>query len=171
MSGIVRPPGRLDRGAEAAGRLGSLLFVAIVAITAWEVVLRYVFGAPTTWVHEVSVTLAAAAFVIGGPAVHAGRAHIAITAFLERVSPRWQVRLRVLHSLLTLAFLVLLAYAAIDQAWVSVRDMETSGTALNLPTPVFLKSLFAVACVLLCAQTLGHLLADIEAWRGDGGAA
>jgi TRAP-type C4-dicarboxylate transport system permease small subunit len=165
----VTPKHRIDRAAEAAGRLASLLFVVIVAITAYEVLMRYVFSAPTSWVHEITVFLAAAAFVAGGPAAHAGRAHIAITVLPDRMSPRWRARVRVLQDVLTLAFLGLLTFAAARQAEVSVRDLETSGTALNLPTPVLLKALFVLACAVLFVQTVGHLRADLAALGAERG--
>lgn len=161
--------GPLDRVAEAAGRAGSLLFVVIVVITAYEVIMRYAFGAPTVWVHEITVLLAASAFVLGGPAAHAGRAHIAITVLLERFPERWRLSIRIFNSLLAIAFLALLTYAAADQAGTSIRDMETSGTALNLPSPVILKSLFALASLALVLQTVGHVLADIERLRRGAG--
>lgn len=155
----------MDRACAAAGRVGSLAFVAIVAITTWEVVMRYGFAAPTDWVHEISVLLAASAFVLGGPAAHAQRSHIAITAMVERLPARVHPWLQLFNSLMTLVFLALLGLAAVTQAAVALRDGETSGTALDLPTPVFLKGLLALACVALCLQTLGHAWQDLRRLR------
>jgi TRAP-type mannitol/chloroaromatic compound transport system permease small subunit len=160
-------PDPFGRAIQFIGRHTSVVFLVVVAITAYEVVMRYVFEAPTIWVHEITVLLAAAAFVIGGPLVHASRGHIAISYFFERMPARWQRFVRLFNTFATLVCLVILSYAAIDQAAVSLRDMETSGTALNLPSPPFLKTLFAVACVTLALQTLVHLVQDIAALRGD----
>lgn len=155
----------LDRLAVLAGEGAGWLFVVIVAITAWEVAMRRLLGAPTIWVHELSVALAAAAFVAGGPAVHAARRHISIGFFLERLSARWQRRLAVLNAALAIVFLALLCWAAGGQALVAVRDLETSGTALNWPVPMVLKALFALACALMLLQSVGHLLRDLERLR------
>lgn len=152
----------LDRLARLAGEGAGLLFVVIVAITAWEVVMRRLLGAPTIWVHELSTALAAVAFVAGGPAVHAARRHIVIGYFLERLPGEWQRLLGVVNGLLAIAFLALLTWAAAGQALVSIRDLETSGTALNWPVPVALKTLFALASALMLLQSLGHLLRDLE---------
>jgi TRAP-type C4-dicarboxylate transport system permease small subunit len=116
-------------------------------------------------VHEITEVLAAAAFVIGGPYVHAARRHIAITYFYERMPSSIHGVVTLLISLLTLGFLLFLSYAAIDQAMMSIRDMETSGTALNTHSPMFLKILFAVACVALTVQTIVHVLVDIIALK------
>lgn len=156
-------PDAPGRALQALGRLASLAFLVIVAITAFEVVMRYAFGAPTTWVHEITVALAACAFVIGGPHVHATRGHIAITYFVERMPPRLRRAVGLLTTLATLACLAALSYAALEQAVLSFRDAETSGTALNLPTPRVLKALFAIACVVMTVQSLLHLVRDLAA--------
>lgn len=162
-------PDALGRALQALGRLTSLAFLVIVVITAYEVVMRYAFGAPTTWVHEITVALAACAFVIGGPQVHAMRGHIAITYFVERMAPGTRRVMRILTSAATLVCLAILTYAAVEQAALSLRDAETSGTALNLPTPRILKALFAAACVVMTLQTLVHLARDLAARRSGGG--
>lgn len=162
-------PDALGRALQALGRLTSLAFLVIVTITAYEVVMRYAFGAPTTWVHEITVALAACAFVIGGPQVHALRGHIAITYFVERMTPGTQRAMRIVTSVATLVCLAILTYAAVEQAALSLRDTETSGTALNLPTPRILKVLFAVACAIMTLQTVVHLVRDLAARRSGGG--
>lgn len=155
--------GRLTGGIAGAA---SFLFVIIVAISALEVALRYGFQSPTIWVHELSVALAAAAFTIGGPIVHAQRRHIAITYLLDRLGSRARSRIAAVNSLLTLVFLGLLVWASGSQALQALDSMETSGTALNWPTPVVLKCLLAVCCAWMLLQTLAHLVSDLRtAWR------
>lgn len=153
------------RAVQALGDGASLAFVVIVAISAYEVVMRYVFQAPTIWVHEISVALAAMAFAIGGPYVHGTRQHIAITFFLDRLGDGTRRWLHVLHSALTLVFLAFLTQAAGNQALSSLADGETSGTALNWPIPAALKTVFALCCALLLIQTLVHLVLDIRSAR------
>jgi len=41
------------------GGAASWLYLVVVGITAYEVTMRYLFNAPTLWVHELSVALAA----------------------------------------------------------------------------------------------------------------
>ncbi len=145
-----------------SGRLASLVFVAIVAVTAYEVTMRYLFNAPTIWAHEVSVLLAAGAFLIGGPFVHQERGHIVISALYDRLSPSVKRRANVLVSLCALAFLCFLAYAAAQQAYQALDIGERSGTALDWPTPTILKCLFALAAAFMALQTLAHLRHDLK---------
>lgn len=152
----------IDRLSGTVGTVASWFFIAIVAISALEVGLRYGFQSPTIWVHELSVALAAAAFTIGGPIVHRQRRHIAITFVLERISSRARHRVAVVNSVLTLVFLALLCWAAGEQALQALDSLERSGTATNWPTPVVLKCLLAVCAVWMFLQTLVQLKADIR---------
>jgi TRAP-type C4-dicarboxylate transport system permease small subunit len=153
----------IDRvvGGVAAG--ASTCFVVIVAIAAMEVVLRYAFDSPTIWVHELSVALAACAFLLGGPVVHQRRGHIAITFFLDRMPPSARRLVACLNSFLTLVFLTLLSWAAGAQALQALDSMETSGTATNWPTPVVLKGLLAVCALWMLLQTLVQFWRDARA--------
>ncbi len=128
----------------------------------YEVVSRYFFNAPTIWSHELSVMLCAAAFLMGGPYVHQHRSHIVISVAAERFSPSWRSRANVLVSLLTLIFFVVLSIATFQQATDSMSYMEQSGTALNWPIPVFVKTLFAIVCAIMTLQSLLQLVADFK---------
>lgn len=154
-----------------AGEAASWLYLAVVLITAYEVTMRYLLNAPTLWVHELSVALAATCFVIGGPYVHQDRHHIAISFVYDRMSPaarRWS---RALGSLLALAFCGFLAFATFGQAGLALKVMEKTGTALNWPIPVYLKTLFAVCAVVMTLQSAAHFVQDVSALRGRAGSA
>ncbi len=155
----------LERFTGKVGQLTSYVFLVIVAITTFEVVMRYFFRSPTIWVHEFSVMLAAIAFVVGGPLVHQRRRHITISFFYERMGPRLRPWVDLFGSALIMVFLVLLSYTTIEQASASLATRETSGTALNLPIPVVLKMLFAACVVLMLAQSILHLVTDVRKLR------
>jgi TRAP-type mannitol/chloroaromatic compound transport system permease small subunit len=154
--------------AQLVGRLGnaaSYLFLIIVVISAFEVLMRYAVGQPTVWVHELSIALAATCFVIGGPYVHRTRRHITISYLYEKMSPRVQRWASLLCSLLTLAFLAFLTYAATTQGWQALRQGEMTGTALNWPIPAYLKTLFAVCAAVMTVQTVVHVIEDASRIR------
>ena len=45
----------VDRISLGLGKALSLLFLVAVALTVYEVVMRYAFNAPTIWVHDVVI--------------------------------------------------------------------------------------------------------------------
>ena len=160
---------RIARLMRTVGDAASWLYLVVVGIIAYEVTMRYLFNAPTLWVHELSVALAATCFVIGGPLVHQDRHHITISFVYDRMSPVVRIWARVLGSFLTLVFCGFLAFATIIQAGLALKVMEKTGTALNWPIPVYLKTLFAVCAVVMTLQSLLHLARDIAALRGRAG--
>jgi TRAP-type C4-dicarboxylate transport system permease small subunit len=160
---------RLAALVRRAGEAASWLYLVTVVITAWEVTMRYLLDAPTLWVHELSVALAATCFVIGGPYVHQDRHHITISVVYDRMSPAARRRTRALGSLLTLVFCGFLVLATFMQAGLALKVMETTGTALNWPIPVYLKTLFAVCAVVMTVQSLFHLVRDVSALRARSG--
>jgi TRAP-type C4-dicarboxylate transport system permease small subunit len=152
-----------------AGEAASWLYLVVVVITAYEVTMRYLLNAPTLWVHELSVALAATCFVVGGPYVHQDRHHITISVVYDRMSPAARRLARALGSLLTLVFCGFLTFATFVQAGLALKVMEKTGTALNWPIPAYLKTLFAVCAVVMTLQSLLHLVRDISALRARAG--
>jgi TRAP-type C4-dicarboxylate transport system permease small subunit len=147
------------------GAVACVFFFVVVAMIAYEVIARYVFDAPTIWSHELSVLLCATAFLFGGPYVHQQRSHIVISVAADHLSPRWKRRAQVLLSLLALIFFLVLSIATFWQARDAITFMETSGTALNWPLPVILKSTFAFVAAFLALQSLLQLVADIRSLK------
>jgi TRAP-type C4-dicarboxylate transport system permease small subunit len=153
---------KLQPVVRAIGAVACSLFLIVVAMIAYEVIVRYLFNAPTIWSHELSVMLCAVAFLLGGPYVHQHRNHIVISIAAERFSPRWRSRANVFVSLLTVLFFVVLTIATYQQAADSIAFMEQSGTALNWPIPVIVKTVFAVVAAFMALQSLLQLIGDFK---------
>jgi hypothetical protein len=58
----------LDRVISRGGALAAWLVFLAMAISVFEVIMRYAFDSPTSWVHESVVFLVAVSFALGGPA-------------------------------------------------------------------------------------------------------
>jgi TRAP-type C4-dicarboxylate transport system permease small subunit len=152
-----RPPPLVDRISSAVGNGLSWLFLVAVALTVYEVVLRYAFNAPTIWVHDMVIVLTAVCFVFGGPLASQRRSHIQVASFADRARPGVRKALGVLCQVLTAVYLALLLYAAVKQAIPSLEVMETSGRAWDVPMPAFLKTVLVVGVALMLVQELSHL--------------
>ena len=146
-----------NRLARVLGDQVSLVFLAAVAFTFYEVVMRYVFNAPTVWVHEMTIGLSATAFVIGGAYTMQRRDHIRISLAYQLLPVRGRRLMDVVNGLITLAYLIALGYGAWLQARRSIAVGERTGTAANLPVPVFVKTVLALGVLLMVLQTLAHL--------------
>jgi TRAP-type C4-dicarboxylate transport system permease small subunit len=156
----------LDRFAIRLGDLLSWLFAISVVITAYEVVMRYVFNSPTIWVHDLTVAASAICFIFGGAYATARREHIRITTLHDRLPDGVRIWVDIVADLAITLFLAALAWAAAGQAWRSILLVETSGHAWDVPIPPFVKAGLALGAALMMLQTVLHLIRRLRSGRG-----
>jgi TRAP-type C4-dicarboxylate transport system permease small subunit len=156
----------LDRFAVALGNLLAWLFGFSVLITAYEVVMRYVFNSPTIWVHDLTVAASAICFIFGGAYATARREHIRITTLHDRLPDGVRIWVDIVADLAITLFLAALAWAAAGQAWRSILLVETSGHAWDVPIPPFVKAGLALGAALMMLQTVLHLIRRLRSGRG-----
>lgn len=144
----------MNRLAIRLGEAISPVFLLAIAISAYEVVMRYLFNAPTIWVHESTVLLSAIAFCLSGLYSLARRDEICVTVFSDHF-PAWMQAVR---SLLTLvlggAFLGAVAYGGWKGGWEALWGWHSTRTAFDSPTPAILKPLIVVSAALMLLQLL-----------------
>lgn len=149
-----------------SGNLVAWLFLVAVVITAYEVTMRYVFGAPSSWSNPTVTTLCAIGFAIGGAYTMMQGDHIRISVFAERRSTRAQ-RFLLLAGLAVGAFyLAGLGYGLWIQAEESVwrfgpdgwRPELTPGPP-NWALPALGKSVLLLATLLFLAVVLERFFA------------
>ena len=155
----------IDRMSLGLGEKLSYVFLISVIITCYEVVMRYVFNAPTTWVHDGATALSATGFLMAGCYCLQARRHIAITVIYDTVPQKVRNVLELINALLIVVFLGLLTWAAMKvampavawQAWdcrVQFCGLETSAHAWDVPIPAYLKSVLFLASVAMLLQSL-----------------
>lgn len=152
------------------GRPFGIVFLFITAFTFYEVVMRYVFNAPTQWVHETTTALSAVCFAFGGVYCLATDRHIRVVLIYDALGPRGRRVMDVLISIIGMAATGLMAWASSGLAWKAFFRptgefrFETTGTAWNPPTPVIVKTFLFLSLCIMCAQfalqTLRHLRRD-----------
>ena len=163
----VPEAGMFGRAVNAIGILFAIGILLSAGLLFYEVVMRYVFDAPTRWVHETVVFLSAIAFVFGGLYVAAIDKHIRVVLFYDNLTSGMKRAFDVAISLACLVASVFFAWAAwlsVERAaWTPQGDfrLETSGSAWNPPYPGILKVFLFVILVLLAIQfaifTINHL--------------
>jgi TRAP-type C4-dicarboxylate transport system permease small subunit len=129
-------------------------FAIVVLITTYEVVMRYVFSSPTTWVHELSIALCAVAFAFGGPYAAQRDAHLRISAVYDRAGPRLRTACTLLTVLSGAIYLGGLVYAftvrAIETGW-KFEDghwaPERTGRTWDVPIPPFMNGAIGLCCL------------------------
>lgn len=154
----VPVPGRdpISRLSHFLGEFLAPLFLVAVAISVYEVVARYLFNAPTVWVHETTILLSAICFVVSGLYSLERREHIRITVLVDRFPPRLRRAIDWLGTALALTFLLAVAWGGWKLGWSALVGWETTQSALNSPTPAILKPLIVLCAGLMALQLLVH---------------
>lgn len=163
----------LDRLVVFIGDKLALLFLLSVLVSLIEVVLRYVFNAPTIWAHETTILLCAVCFIYGGAYCLAQDSHIRITIVYDLLNEKIRRVLDIASLVLCTVYIAALSYAGWFVAHSSLFSPsgnwqpETSGSAWDPAIPAVVRCfLFAVLVVMfvqLCAQLVKHLLGEKRA--------
>jgi C4-dicarboxylate transporter DctQ subunit len=165
---VVVPQDALSRLLVPLGRPVGIAFLLVTVFTFFEVVMRYAFNAPTTWVHETTIALTAICFAFGGAYCLASDRHIRVVLIYDAVGPRARRWLDVAISLVGGLSCALMAWAAWGLAWKAFFTpqgafrLETSGSAWNPPTPAIVKATLFVTLCLMCVQFLLQALRHLR---------
>lgn len=160
----------LARVSNGIARVLSVLFLLAVLISAYEVIMRYAFGRPSSWAQETVTTLCAIGFAIGGAYAMARGEHIAITVVAERFGPVLK-RLSAIGGLLVgLIYLAGLAWGFWIQVQESVLRFDASGMwqpeltpgPPHWPLPSLVKSVLLAATLLFLLVVLERLVVSMR---------
>ncbi|MBM3855351.1 MAG: TRAP transporter small permease subunit [Verrucomicrobia bacterium] len=165
MDGFV---GAIERITRSVGILASLSIVPLVLATCYEVLSRYVFGAPTFWAYEIGYMLTGSHFLLGMAFTLAAGAHIRIDIFSGHFSARTRAWIDLGAYAVMLPLLLWLAYALFQHLATGYLRSERSGqSAMNFPVWPF-RIVFFTAFTLLALQVLAEVVKTVRALRGQG---
>ncbi|SFH63732.1 TRAP transporter small permease subunit [Modicisalibacter xianhensis] len=163
MSFLSRLAAGMDRISAFIGYACAVLFFACIVLSAFEVVMRYVFNAPTQWTFETVMAICATGWVLTSGYVTQRKRHIAIT-MVELLVPAHVWKKMELVSLFVAIFAVgALIWAAWEPAMMAFHSLERSGSSFNPPLPAYLKPILVVGAGLYLLQ----LLANVVHWFED----
>ncbi|MGW8194574.1 MAG: TRAP transporter small permease subunit [Desulforhopalus sp.] len=147
--------------------IGWLYFLA-VAISIYEVILRYGFNRPTSWAHETTLMLVGIGMLWGGSYCMAEDRHIRVTVIRDAMPQKVRHIVDVIVSVLNLAFCAGLAWAGYVMAEKALFDptgafrLQRSGSAFNSPSPAVVKTILFIVVILMTIQALQQLWRRIK---------
>jgi C4-dicarboxylate transporter, DctQ subunit len=156
----------IDRALQRLGDAAAMCFAAALVISTLEVLMRYAFNAPTSWVHVSSTALCVAAFAISGAYAMARGEHMRVTVLFDRASPAWQRAGRWLALLCGAVYLLGLSWGLGREAFDALWRFDSSGWTPELtpgppnwPLPALAKT------ALLAGALLFALAVARDAWK------
>lgn len=169
----VTAPERLLRGIDLLDawicRASSVLVLLLVGTLTYEVVMRYLFGAPTQWSYDMSYMLTSLALVLAMGHVLQLDEHVRVDLLLQKLPPRAAAALEAtLYVLLFFPFIwVLFAVlpAHVANSW-RMGERYTAGTWLP---PIYpFKTWITVGMALLALQGAAQFLRALRRALGAG---
>jgi C4-dicarboxylate transporter DctM subunit len=122
-----------DQVISGAGLLGGGLILVTALFTTYEVVMRYFFQSPTTWVMEISIYVILASTFLSLAYVLREKAHVKVDFVTNHLSGKTAVVLEIFTSLLAILYCLILFYEGGKMALTSYSRGEVSPTVLNVP--------------------------------------
>jgi C4-dicarboxylate transporter DctQ subunit len=119
----------LDRAVET---LLGLIAVALIATAFGQVVARYAFSRPFTWVLELDVLLLVWAAMLSGYVGVRRNAHMAVDMLVARAAPASRRRIALASHALCMAFVALCGWKSFDVID-AMQGMRFTSIALELP--------------------------------------
>lgn len=156
--GPLPEAGALGRWVVAAAPIFAVGIAISMAALLVEIVMRYVFESPTLWAHETTTFLTSVAFVFGGLYCVSTDKHIRVVIVYDYLRPRAKRVMDVLISVVNLASVVFMAWAAWQMVARSAFapdgsvKIETSGSAWDPMFPGVLKIFLLVVLVVMAIQ-------------------
>ncbi|MEE2774024.1 MAG: TRAP transporter small permease [Pseudomonadota bacterium] len=156
----IAPENIFDKFALFIGRVTMLLVVSLVTAMFAEVVLRYVFEAPTLWANELCLWMSGFVFLLSGLYAMQQRNHIRIYLLYDILPRNIQRLCDTVSVLLILFFAFSMVYGGFGEAQAKFLRWETFGTAWDPPLPATIKPTILIAIILVAVQSLVNLIAD-----------
>ena len=138
------------------------LVVVMILSTTWEVFVRYVFGKPTVWAHQLVMITGGLMVVLGWGYVHFLRGHVAIDLLYDRLSPRGRAIMDVACAcLFFFPMTIILIY--ISHNWLQMSIVQGEVWDVSFWRPLMWPSRLAVlvGVLLIMLQGFAHLLRDV----------
>ena len=155
MRAFVESMGRIS---VFLGKSCGMFYLAAIALSVYEVFMRYALGAPTSWTSETIMMLVATAWLLCVGAVTQQRRHITVTTMELLVGERAWNRMKkiaIALSMLGVAGLIIMLWGPMVKV---LQAPQTSGSAFDPPSPTYIKTMFVVAAILYFLQLLANFL-------------
>lgn len=148
------------------GRAFGWCILILTLSVSYEVVVRYVFNAPTVWAFDMMVQMYGALFLMAGPYALAQDAHVRGDVLYRLFPVQWQARIDfVLYILFFFPGMLALFWFGYEIAADSWRYQEVSWNSPARIQIYFFKSLIPVAGLLLIVQGFAEMLRCWNAMR------
>jgi TRAP-type mannitol/chloroaromatic compound transport system permease small subunit len=149
---------RIESLIDAVGRATLCIALAMIALVATNVLLRYAFSFGSVWAQELEWHLLAAVILFGMSYALQRGDNVRVDVFYADFKPRTKFIVNVVSGLLTLAIALIFIKLSLGYVMQSYSIGETSADPGGIPMRWAVKSLIPIGFGLLALQQVGALL-------------
>jgi len=155
----------IERAIDKEGEVSALLILPLVIVVIYEVIMRYVFNAPTIWGFELTTFLYGVHYMLGLGYTELYGGHVRVDILTSRLSEKTQAVLAIVTTLVIfLPVMTLMTIWSFKYAITSCVGLECNPT--SWAPPIYpIKLLMAASFFLLWLQGVAGLLKNIEKVR------
>jgi TRAP-type mannitol/chloroaromatic compound transport system permease small subunit len=159
MENIKKIVQRIDSISEWSGRIFSWISLPLVLFMSYDVIMRYLFQAPTKWAYEMTWMLYGALFILGGAYGLKHKLHVRVDILYNRWSPQTRAIFDLMVYILIFfpVFYILIGHSII-YAYYSWEVWETSYISYWQPPVYPIKTVMVVGFVLFALQGVAEFL-------------
>ena len=148
----------------AGGFLSGLAILIMACIVSYEVFMRYLFNAPTTWVLEISIYLCLACVFLAGGYALKEKHHIYVDVITNKLSERNQILFQIVSLAISLIYTLILTWKGGELAIHSFIMNEVSPTVINVPV-VIPNALVPIGGFMLIVEFVRQIWDGIDNFR------
>ena len=154
----------IDRISRFLGEIVKWVVAALVLVGFYEVIARYLFGAPTVWGYEFMSMLGATIAALGWGYVESQNAHVRVDVFYDRCSPRAKLIIDIVGGcIFALPLFGVYLYTAFTWMIKAYRTNEVLMGSFWYPSAVPIRAVIFAGFVILFAQFLANVIRKIVA--------
>jgi TRAP-type mannitol/chloroaromatic compound transport system permease small subunit len=155
LSAIIKV---IDTLIEKQGQLTSFLIIPLAVIVLYEVVMRYIFNAPTTWGFEATTFAYGMHYMLGLSFMENAQGHVRVDIIVSRLPQKAQAVLMIItYLVIFMPVYVLMTVGAAKFAHTSTIARELNSTSWAPPIWPF-KIVMAISFFFLVIQGLSTML-------------
>lgn len=153
----------IDTISDRVGYAARWLVFALVAVTVYDVIARYVFDAPTIWGYQASTMLGGGVILAGWAYGQLHKAHVRVDVLYARLSPRRQALVDVLGALICV-FPMFIVFMYVAGSWTvkSIVTGEIMEETIWYPPSWPFRLAVLTGAVLLLLQVLATFIRDLH---------
>jgi len=153
----------VELSSEWVGSAARWLVVALVIITIYDVVARYVFNAPTEWGYETVSMLGGSIIILGWAYVQLHHSHIRVDVLYSRLSSKRQAIIDILGFLIFFVpFSILFLKSAVEWTIWSWSTQEVMTESYWYPPASPFRTVILIGGLLMFFQFLTQFIGDLR---------